>query len=121
MQLVKHKNSYSMYKLIVWKLPEGCDWHSNSLSIGFLQFSHLSGLLDTEMDLIAVLAHNLQLDVLGIFTHFVFGSLNAMEKSLQDGDLLGSVGEAGSSPTLVQSRPANLEIIWFLYLLKGFQ
>ena len=50
-------------------LPERCDGDSNSLSVGLLQLAHLSGLLHSEVDLIAVLADNLQLDVLGIFSH----------------------------------------------------
>ena len=50
-------------------LPERGDRDPDPLSIGLLQFSHLSGLLDSEMDLIAVLADNLQLDVLGVFSH----------------------------------------------------
>lgn len=47
-------------------LPEGGDGDSNSLSVWLLKFSHLSCLLDTEVDLVAVLAHDLQLDVLSV-------------------------------------------------------
>ena len=50
-------------------LPKGRDWDSNPLSVGFLQLAHLRGLLHTEVDLVAVLADHLQLDVLGVLAH----------------------------------------------------
>ena len=40
---------------------EGGDGDSDSLAVGLLQFAHLSSLLDAEMDLIRVLAHNLEI------------------------------------------------------------
>merc|ERR1719446_855529 len=42
------------------------DGDSNPLRVGFLEFSHLGGLLHSEVDLVAVLSHHLELDVLGI-------------------------------------------------------
>ena len=56
-------------------LPEGGDGDSDSLGVGLLQLAHLSRLLDAEVDLVAVLAHDLELDVLGVFAHGV--ALNA--------------------------------------------
>ena len=50
-------------------LPERGDGDADSLSIGLLQFAHLSCLLHSEVDFIAVLANNLQLDVLGVLSH----------------------------------------------------
>ena len=73
-------------------LPEGGDGDPDPLSIGLLQFSHLSGLLDSEVDLIAVLANNLQLDVLGVFSHVDdwSGSWQYQYQSSKDGDLFPS-------------------------------
>ena len=74
------------------------------------------------MNLVAVLANNLQLDVLGIFTHGVFGSLNAVLESSQDGDLLGSgVRSRVLTLTLDKSRPDNLEISCFLGFLMELE
>ena len=36
------------------------------LAVALLELAHLRGLLDPEVDLVAVLAHHLQLDVLGV-------------------------------------------------------
>merc|ERR1712131_49234 len=69
--------------------PEGGNWDSDSFSIGLLQLSHLSCLFDTKMDFVAVLSNNLQLDVFGIFAHFLwFLNANSSEvMSDQDGVL----------------------------------
>lgn len=40
--------------------------HSNSLGVRFLEFAHLSGHLDTEVNLVGVLADHLQFDVLSL-------------------------------------------------------
>ena len=45
------------------------DGDSDSLRVGLLELAHLGGLLDAEVDLVRVLADDLQLDVLGIVTH----------------------------------------------------
>ena len=45
------------------------DRNTNTLGVGFLQLAHQSCLLDSEVNFIGVLAHNLQLDILGIFSH----------------------------------------------------
>merc|ERR1719319_844591 len=45
---------------------EGCDGNSNPLGVGLLQFTHLGGLFHSEVDLVGVLAYNLQFDVLGV-------------------------------------------------------
>ena len=42
------------------------DWDPDSLAVALLQFPHLCGLLHPEVDLVAVLPHHLQLDVLGL-------------------------------------------------------
>ena len=68
-------------------LPERGDGDADPLSIGLLQFSHLSGLLDSEVNLIAVLANNLQLDVLGVFSHVDDWSGSWQYQSSKDGDL----------------------------------
>ena len=49
-------------------LPKWADGHPDPLGVGLLELAHLGGLLHTEVDLVRVLAHNLQLDVL--ITHF---------------------------------------------------
>ena len=46
--------------------PEGGDGDANSLAVRLLQLSHQRGLLHPEVDLVAVLAHHLQLDVLRV-------------------------------------------------------
>ena len=48
---------------------EGGDGNSDTLRVGLLELAHLSGLLDPEVDLVGVLADDLQLDVLCIVTH----------------------------------------------------
>ena len=63
--------------LNVLNLPEGGDWDSNSLGVRLLQFPHLSCLLYTEVDLVAVLAHDLQLDVLSVVSSHDGVCLNA--------------------------------------------
>ena len=65
------------FRLVCYDLPEGGDWDTHSLAVGLLELAHLSCLLDPEVDLVAVLADNLQLDVLGILAHFVVGLVNA--------------------------------------------
>merc|ERR1739838_1239704 len=42
---------------------ERCDWNSNPLGVGFLEFAHLGGLLHSEVNFIGVLSNNLQFDV----------------------------------------------------------
>ena len=49
--------------------PETSDRHSHPLTVALLQFAHLRGLLDTEVDLITVLTDHLQLDVLSLVSH----------------------------------------------------
>merc|ERR1719195_266262 len=44
--------------------PQGGDGDADALCVGLLQLAHLSGHLDSEVDLVGVLAHHLQLDVL---------------------------------------------------------
>ena len=64
---IKSENYTNMIQCLnIFNLPEGGDGDSNSLSVRLFQFSHLSCLLYTEVDLVAVLAHDLQLDVLSI-------------------------------------------------------
>ena len=83
------RTALSPLKSKITSLPEGGNWDSDSFSIGLLQLSHLSCLFDTEMDFVAVLSNNLQLDVFGIFAHFLwFLNANSSEvMSDQDGDL----------------------------------
>merc|ERR1740129_2119304 len=45
---------------------EGGDGDADPLAVGLLEFAHLGGLLYTEMDLVGVLADNLQFDVLSV-------------------------------------------------------
>ena len=47
-------------------LPEAGDGDADSLGVGLLELAHLGCLLDPEVDLVGVLAHHLQLDVLGV-------------------------------------------------------
>merc|ERR550519_595944 len=51
--------------------PETGLWDSHPLAVRLLQFPHLSGLLHTEVDLVRVLAHNLQLDVFSLVSHLI--------------------------------------------------
>ena len=48
--------------------PEAGNGHAHPLAVALLQLPHLRGLLDPEVDLIAVLANHLQLDVLAVVT-----------------------------------------------------
>merc|ERR1719336_3105228 len=48
---------------------EGGDGHAHPLRVGLLQLSHLSRLLHAEVDFVAVLPDNLQLDVFSILGH----------------------------------------------------
>merc|ERR1719446_355243 len=43
-----------------------CDGDSNPLGVGLLEFSHLGGLLHSEVDLVGVLSNNFELDVLSV-------------------------------------------------------
>ena len=45
---------------------EGGDGDPDPLAVGLLELAHLRGLLHAEVDLVAVLPHHLQLDVLGV-------------------------------------------------------
>ena len=89
---IKQKPSREHEQLVLFLtwldfLPEGGDGDPDPLSIGLLQFSHLSGLLDSKVNLIAVLANNLQLDVLGVFSHVDDWSGSWQYQSSKDGDL----------------------------------
>ena len=42
---------------------------THPLAVALLQFAHLGSLLHSEVDLVGVLAHNLQLDVLSLIGH----------------------------------------------------
>ena len=42
---------------------------THPLAVALLELAHLGGLLHPEVDLVGVLAHHLQLDVLGLVTH----------------------------------------------------
>ena len=55
--------------LNIFNLPEGGDGDADPLAVRLLELAHLGGLLHAEMDLIGVLAHHLQLDVLGLLRH----------------------------------------------------
>jgi len=46
--------------------PERCDWNANSFTVAFFQFPHLCCLLHSKVDLIGILTHHLQLDVLSL-------------------------------------------------------
>merc|ERR1739838_1260869 len=47
---------------------ERCDWDSNPLGVGFLEFAHLGGLLHSEVNFIGVLSDDLELDVFRVIT-----------------------------------------------------
>merc|ERR1719436_154900 len=51
--------------------PETGHRNPHPLAVRLLQLAHLGGLLDPEVDFVAVLSDNLQLDVLGLVTHLV--------------------------------------------------
>ena len=44
-------------------------YNSHPLAVAFLELAHLRSLLDPEVDLVGVLAHHLQLDVLSLIGH----------------------------------------------------
>ena len=48
--------------------PDAGNRHSYPLAVAFFQFCHLDGLFDPEVDLVAVLVHQLQLDVFGVIS-----------------------------------------------------
>ena len=52
-------------------VPEAGDRHADPLAVALLELAHLGGLLHPEVDLVAVLADHLQLDVLGLVSHGV--------------------------------------------------
>ena len=56
-------------EMIIQFLPERRDGHPNPLAVRLLELAHLRGLLHAEVDLVAVLPHHLQLDVLRV-AHF---------------------------------------------------
>jgi len=47
---------------------ERCDWDSNPLGVRLLKFSHLGGLLYSEVNFIGVLSNHLQFDVFRIIS-----------------------------------------------------
>merc|ERR1719357_2493731 len=65
----------SLWSLVIINPPsieqktEAGLWNSNSLAVRLLQFSHLCGLLHTEVNLVGILSNNLELDVFGLVTH----------------------------------------------------
>ena len=57
--------------------PEGADWDADPLRVGLLELAHLGRLLDSEVNLVRILADNLQLDVLGLLGHVDAGLVGA--------------------------------------------
>merc|ERR1739838_304021 len=50
---------------------ERCNWDTNPLRVGFLEFAHLGGLLHSKVDFIGILSHDLELDVFRVVSsHF---------------------------------------------------
>ena len=57
--------------------PEGADWDADPLGVGLLELAHLGGHLDAEVDLVRVLADDLQLNIFGFVAHRVGGGLGS--------------------------------------------
>ena len=52
----------------MYSIPERSDRHPHPLAVRLLELAHLRGVLHSEVDLVGVLSHNFQLDVIGV-TH----------------------------------------------------
>ena len=50
------------------RIPKRSDGHPDPLAVRFLELAHLRGVFHSEVDFVRVLAHYLQLDILGV-TH----------------------------------------------------
>ena len=50
------------------RIPKRSDGHPHPLTVRLLELAHLRGVFHSEVDFVRVLAHNLQLDILGV-TH----------------------------------------------------
>ena len=60
--------------------PERADGNADPLGVALLELAHLGGHLDPKVDLIRILANDLQLDVLGLVTHRVcYGGVGGRE------------------------------------------
>ena len=64
--------------------PQGRDGDADALRVGLLQLSHLGRHLDAEVDLVGVLAHHLQLDVLCLV--LVLGHLGGVGGGRRDSE-----------------------------------
>ena len=81
--LVKTKKTF----IKSFSIPERSDRHPHSLAVRLLELAHLRGVLHSEVDLVGVLSHNLQLDVIGV-THDSEITLIARESNTFFGGLI---------------------------------
>merc|ERR1719219_2764948 len=98
-----HLQSFGGFVIVdpssVKQKPERGDGDAHPLGIGLLQFTHLSCLLHSEVDFIAVLPNNLQLDVLRVFSHGL---------ASQEAGSLSPLKMATSSAVVVTDRMAPI-------------